>query len=82
MKARIFIVSALLFLILPFRAYPVSITESVAIISDYEGEVLIKQINRDFSNVNMNMPVYEGADIKTGPGSFVEITMDDATITS
>jgi len=58
-----------------------SIIDSIAIISDYEGDSMAKFAGKpDFENVRMNMPVFEGTEFKTGPGSFVEITFDDASI--
>jgi len=58
-----------------------SLLESIAIVSDYAGEVLIKANGtQNFKNIELNMPVYEGDEIKTGKDSFVEITFDDASI--
>ncbi len=58
-----------------------SLTESIAIISDYQGEALIKPLNyNEFKNVELNMPVYEGDELKTGKDSSIEITFDDSTI--
>lgn len=58
-----------------------SLLESIAIVSDYSGEVLIKPNElENFKNVELNMPVYEGDEIKTGPDSFIEITFDNASI--
>lgn len=58
-----------------------SLIESIAIISDYSGESLIKSSNNEkFINVELNMPVYEGDVLKTGKNSSIEITFDDATI--
>ncbi len=58
-----------------------SLTESIAIISDYQGEALIKSVNyNEFKNAELNMPVYEGDELKTGKDSLIEITFDDSTI--
>ncbi len=58
-----------------------SIIDSIALISDYEGHCMVKidKISQ-FESARMNMAVFEGAEFKTGPGSYIEITFDDASI--
>lgn len=55
--------------------------DSIAIVSDYSGNCYVKKTGaKNFTNVEINMPVYQGDEFKTDNGSFIEITFDDASI--
>ncbi len=54
---------------------------SIAFVNDFHGESTIKQgAGASWSGVYQNMPVYEGDELMTSTGSYVEIVFDDATI--
>ena len=54
---------------------------SIAFVNDFKGGCKIKQgAGADWADVYQNMPIYESDELKTNPGSFVEIVFDDATI--
>ena len=56
-----------------------SISDSVAVVSDFAGSAKIYK-SGIWKNAAINMPVYEGSWVKAGGDSFIEITFDDATI--
>lgn len=57
------------------------VVDSIAVVSDYAGSCYVKQAGaKDYKSIEINMPVYQGDEFKTGSGSFVEITFDDASI--
>jgi hypothetical protein len=68
------------FLNLTFASEPI-LVDSIAVVSDFVGDCYVKQSGaKNYEKVLINMPVYQGDEFKTGPGSFVEITFDDASI--
>ena len=68
------------FLNLTFASEPI-LVDAIAVVSDFVGDCYVKQSGaNNYEKVAINMPVYQGDEFKTGPGSFVEITFDDASI--
>ncbi|HNZ30032.1 MAG TPA: hypothetical protein PKJ42_08575, partial [Candidatus Goldiibacteriota bacterium] len=58
-----------------------SILSSVAVVSDYEGEAyVVNPGSKERVNASINMPIYEGASLKTLSDSYIEITFDNATM--
>ena len=87
MKNRVFLLAAIILTTCVFvpasaaEVIPVSISGSIALITDYKGGCTVKPAaSADFRSVSFGMPVYEGDEFKTSAESFIEITFDDATL--
>ena len=77
---KIFVFFSLL-LIFVSAVFAENIIESIAIISDYSGTATVTKSGSDRAeNAEFGMPVHAGDQIRTGSGSFAEITFDNATL--
>jgi hypothetical protein len=58
-----------------------SLLDSIAIVTNFEGNAMVKPLGRaEWQFAEIGMPVYEGDEFRTGQGSFIEITFDNASI--
>ncbi len=81
LKKLISLLGCILFISSLFAIREPELIDSIAVVSDYAGSCYVKRTGtRDFKSVEINMPVYQGDEFKTGNGSFIEITFDDVSI--